>query len=70
MNEEEEESPLENPCVRRNRIAREKHVARSKEQRAVDANRRATQRVARSDVQIALENATRANTRTLLHPDR
>ncbi len=70
MNEEEEESPLEDSCVRRNRIAQEKHAARSKEQRAMDANRRATQRVAHSDAQITLENAARANARTFLHPDR
>jgi hypothetical protein len=38
MNEEEEESPLEDPRVRQNYIAREKHAARSKEQCAVDAS--------------------------------
>jgi hypothetical protein len=30
MNEEEEESPLEDPRVRRNRLARERYAARSK----------------------------------------
>jgi hypothetical protein len=50
MNKKEEEAPLEDPCVRRNRLAREKHTAWSKEQCAVDANRRATQSGARSDV--------------------
>jgi hypothetical protein len=70
MNEEEEESLLEDPRVCRNRIAREKHAARSKDQRAVDANRRTTQRAARSDAQIVLENATCANARTLLHPNK
>jgi hypothetical protein len=70
MNEEEEESPLEDSRVRRNRIAREKHAARSKEQRAVDASRWATQRVARNDAHIALENVARANAWTLLHPNR
>jgi hypothetical protein len=70
MNEEEEESPLEDPRVRRNYITREKHATRSKEQRAVDANQRATQKVARNDAQIALENVARANACTLLHFDR
>ncbi len=70
MNEEEEESPLEDLRVCRNCIAREKHAERSKEQRAVDASRRATQRAAHSDAQITLENVARANDRTLLHPDR
>jgi len=27
MNEEEEETPLENPCIRRNGLAWERHVA-------------------------------------------
>jgi hypothetical protein len=27
MNKKEEEAPLEDPCVRRNRLAREKHTA-------------------------------------------
>ncbi len=44
MNEEEEESPLEGPCVRRNRLARKRHAARSKEQRATDASRQEGQR--------------------------
>jgi hypothetical protein len=26
MNEEEEEAPLEDPCVRQNRLARERHA--------------------------------------------
>jgi len=52
MNKKEEEAPLEDSNVRRNCLARERHVARSKEQYATDANRRATQRGARSDVQI------------------
>jgi hypothetical protein len=56
MNKEEEEAPLEDPCVRRNHrppfedppvhrncLARERHVARSKEQRTTNANRRAAQ---------------------------
>jgi hypothetical protein len=108
MNEEEEEAHLEDPCVRRNRLARERHVVRFEEQRAADANRRAAQRAMRSDVHIAadanrwaaqrathidaqiaadasrwatqkavrsdayfaLENAMRANARTLLHTNR
>jgi len=44
MNEEEEESPLEGPRLHRNRLARERHAARSKEQRAADASRREGQR--------------------------
>jgi len=44
MNEEEEESPLEDRRLRRNRLARKRHAARSKERRAVDANRREGQR--------------------------
>ncbi len=44
MNEEEEESPLEGPRLRRNRLARERHAIRSKEQRAADASRREGQR--------------------------
>jgi hypothetical protein len=39
MNEEEEEAPLEGPPVRRNRLARERHAARSKEQCVADASR-------------------------------
>ncbi|CAK9224952.1 unnamed protein product [Sphagnum jensenii] len=35
-----------------------------------DARWWATQRATCSDAQIALENAARANARTLLHPDR
>jgi len=38
MNEEEEESPLQARRLRRNRLARERHAARSKEQRAADAS--------------------------------
>jgi len=38
MNEEEEEAPLEDPRIRRNRLARERHVVRSKKQCVVDAN--------------------------------
>jgi hypothetical protein len=60
MNEEEEEAPLEGPRVRWNRLAREKHAARSKEQRAADANRRVAQRVARNDVETAVDANRRA----------
>jgi hypothetical protein len=57
MNEEEEEAPR----IRWNRLAWERRVARSKEQRAMDASRRAAQRPTRSNVQIVLENAMCAN---------
>jgi hypothetical protein len=70
MNEKEEESPLEDPRVRRYRIVREKHATRSKEQRVMDASRRATERAAHNNAQIALENDARNDARTLLHPDR
>jgi len=53
MNEKEEEAPLEDPRVHQNRLARERHVARSKEQHATDASRRATQKGVRNDAQIA-----------------
>jgi hypothetical protein len=55
MNEEEEEAPLEDPRIRRNGLARNRHTARFEEQRAVDANRRAIHRAARSDAQIAAD---------------
>jgi hypothetical protein len=42
MNEEEKEAPLEDPRVRQNRLARERHVTQFKEQHATDASRRAT----------------------------
>jgi hypothetical protein len=44
MNEEEEESPLEGPRVRRNRVARERYATQSKEQRVADASRREAQK--------------------------
>jgi len=53
MNKEEEEVPLEDPHVRQNRFAQERHVARSEEQRAADASREAAQRGLRNDAQIA-----------------
>ncbi len=53
MNEKEEETPLEDPCVRRNCLAWERHIAQSKEQHATDASRQAAQRGARNDAQIA-----------------
>jgi hypothetical protein len=43
---------------------------RSNAQIATDANRWAAQRTMRSDAQIALENAMRANARMFLHSDR
>ncbi len=38
MNKEQEEAPLEDPRVRRNHLARERHAIRSEEQRVVDAS--------------------------------
>jgi hypothetical protein len=64
MNEEEEEAPLEDLRIRRNRLARERHIARSEEQRAVDANRWAIHRVARSDAQIVADANRQATQRT------
>jgi hypothetical protein len=49
MNEKEGEAPFEDPCVRRNCLARGKHVAQFDEQRAVDANRWAVQKAAHND---------------------
>jgi hypothetical protein len=46
MNEEEEEALR----IHWNQLARERRVARSKEQRAVDASRRAAQRPTHSNV--------------------
>jgi hypothetical protein len=59
MNEEQEEAPLEDLCVHRNHLVREKHVLRSKEQCATDADRHVTQRVVHSDVQIAVDTNPR-----------
>jgi len=56
---------MEDPCIRRNRLAKERHVVRSEKQRAADANRRATHRVARSDAQIAADASWRATQRTV-----
>jgi hypothetical protein len=41
MNEEEEEAPLDDPCIRLNRLAWERHAVQSEEQHATDANWRA-----------------------------
>jgi hypothetical protein len=60
MNEEEEEAPLEDPHIRRNRLARERHAAQSEKQHAADANRWATHRAVRSDAQIATDASWRA----------
>jgi hypothetical protein len=38
MKEEEEEAPLEDPCVCRNCLAQERHAAQSEEQHAVDVS--------------------------------
>ncbi len=58
MNEEEEEAPLEDSRVHQNCLAWERHTVRSEEHRVTDASQRAAQRTARSDAQIALENAS------------
>jgi hypothetical protein len=50
MNEEEEKAPSKDPCVRRNCLAWERHVAQFEEQHAANASWRATQRGARSNV--------------------
>jgi hypothetical protein len=68
MNEEEEESHLEGSRVRRNHLARERHAARFKEQRAADASRRVAQKAARSNAQIAT-NATRQAAQRATHSD-
>ncbi len=59
MNEEEEEAPLEDSHVRRNRLARERHVAQSEEQCAVDASWQAVQRGACINVQIVMDASWR-----------
>jgi hypothetical protein len=65
MNEEEEEAPFEDLCIRWNRLARERHTVRSKEQRAANANWRATHRDVRSDAQIAADANWRATQRVV-----
>jgi hypothetical protein len=60
MNEEEEEALLEDLRIRQNRLARERHVARSEKQCAVDANQRAIRKAARSDAQIVADASRRA----------
>ncbi len=60
MNKEEEEAPLEDPCVRQNHLARERHVTQFEEQRVANASRRAARRVLHSDVQIAADVSQRA----------
>jgi len=65
MNEEEEEAPLEDPRICRNRLARERHAARSEKQCAADANRRATHRAARSGAQIDADASQRATQRAM-----
>jgi len=49
MNEKEEEAPLEDLCVRQNRLAWERHVVWFEEQRVTNASQRATQRGVRND---------------------
>jgi hypothetical protein len=53
MNEEKEEAPLDDSCVHQNRLAQERHTARSEEQRAIDVSQQAAQRGAHSNAQIA-----------------
>jgi hypothetical protein len=53
MNEEEEDTPLEDPRVHRNHIAWERHTAQFEEQHAMDASWRAAQRGVRNNAQIA-----------------
>jgi adenylate kinase family enzyme len=65
MNEEEEDAPLEDLRIRRNHLARERHVARFEEQRAADANRRAIHRATCSDAQIAADASWRATQRAV-----
>ncbi len=60
MNEEEEEALLEDPHVRQNHFARERHVVWFEDQCAADANRRVAQRVVRNDAQIAKDASRRA----------
>ncbi len=55
MNKEEEEAPLEDPCVRQNHLAEERHVARSEEQCVADASWRVAQRAMCNDVQIVTD---------------
>jgi len=59
MNKEQEEAPLEDPRVRRNRLAQERHAIRSEEQRVVDVSQRVVQRVVRSDVHRATDASRR-----------
>ncbi len=65
MNKEEEEAPLEDSRICRNRLARERHAARSEKQCAADAHRRATHRAARSGAQIAADASRRATQRAV-----
>jgi hypothetical protein len=60
MNEEEEEAPLEDSRIHRNRLARERYATRSEEQRATYASRQVAQRAARSDAQIVADAKRRA----------
>jgi hypothetical protein len=66
MNEEEEEAPLEDSRICRNRLARERHTARFEEQRVADANWRAIHKAMRSDVQIVAD-ANRWVTQRAMH---
>jgi hypothetical protein len=52
MNKEEEGVPVKDSHVRWNHFVRERHTARSEEQRVMNVSRRAAQRDACSDAQI------------------
>jgi predicted AAA+ superfamily ATPase len=60
MNEKEKEVSLEDPRVCLNSLARQRHIARSEDQCAMDASRWATQRGARSNAQITTDASQRA----------
>jgi len=67
MNEKEDEAPLEDPCIRPNRLARERHAARSKEQHATNASQRAAQRGARSELPAAIRRLRQRSPPLRLH---
>ncbi len=52
---EEEEAPLEDLRIRRNRLTQERHAARFEEQCATDASLWAAQRAACSNAQIMMD---------------
>jgi hypothetical protein len=66
MNQEEEEDPLDDLRIRRNYLARERHVAQFEGQCVVDASGWATKRVACINVQITVDASRRATQRVAL----